>query len=161
MGSVVVAGRQGQQALTEARSAASVSGAQAPYKVSEADIQRDFGDALKAQPTLPQKYTLYFDKGSTRLSRESRAEWQKVLADIKQRKSVDISVAGHADTVSSDRVNDALARKRAETVARMLRDAGVNSTAIAVESFGARELQVPTPPQTSELRNRRAVVTVR
>lgn len=161
VGSVVVAGSQGQQALTEARSAASVSGAKAPYKVSDADIQRDFGDALKAQPTLPQKYTLYFDKGSTRLSRESRAEWQKALADIKQRKSVDISVSGHADTVSSDRVNDALARKRAETVARMLRGAGVNSTAITVESFGSRELQVPTPPQTSELRNRRAVVTVR
>ncbi len=74
---------------------------------------------------------------------------------------MDISVEGHADTVSSDRVNDTLARKRAETVARMLRDAGVNSTAITVESFGARELLVPTPPQTSELRNRRAVVTVR
>lgn len=161
VGSVVVAGSQGQQTLTDARSAASVSGATAPYKVTDADIQRDFGDALKAQPALPQKYTLYFDKGTTRLSRESQAQWQKVLADIKERKTVDITVAGHADTVSSDRINDALSRRRAETVARMLRDAGVNSTAITVESFGARDLQVPTPPQTSELRNRRAVVTVR
>jgi len=84
-----------------------------------------------------------------------------VLADIQARKSVDITVSGHADTVSSDRVNDALSRQRAETIARMLRTAGVQASAIRVESFGARDLKVPTPPQTSELRNRRVVVTVR
>jgi len=161
VGQVVVTGAQGQQTLSEARSATQLSGGSAPYRVSETDIQRDFGDALQAQPVLPQRHTLYFDKGSTRISTQSRADWQQVLADIRARKSVDITVSGHADTVSSDRINDALARKRAETVARMLRDAGVNRSAISVESFGARELQVPTPPQTSELRNRRVVVTVR
>jgi adhesin transport system outer membrane protein len=74
---------------------------------------------------------------------------------------VDITVAGHTDTVSSDRINDALARKRAESVAKMLRDAGVKSTSISIESYGSRQLEVQTPAQTNEPRNRRAVVTVR
>ena len=161
VGQVVVTGAQGQQTLSEAGSAAALSGGSAPYRVSEADIQRDFGDAMKAQPVLPQRHMLYFEKGSTRMTAQSRAVWEQVLADIQARKSVDITVSGHADTVSSDRVNDALSRQRAETIARMLRTAGVQASAIRVESFGARDLKVPTPPQTSELRNRRVVVTVR
>jgi adhesin transport system outer membrane protein len=161
VGKVIVEGSKGQQTLSEARSAAGLSGESAPFKVSEADIQRDFGDAMKAQPPLPQKYTLYFDQGSTRLSAQSRADWPKLLADIQARKTVDITVAGHTDTVSSDRINDALARKRAESVAKMLRDAGVKSTSISIESYGSRQLEVQTPAQTNEPRNRRAVVTVR
>ena len=91
----------------------------------------------------------------------SEAQWATVLQRLKERKALDITVAGHTDTVSTARINEALALRRARAVEQRLRASGLKDTAIAIESYGARNLEVPTPDQTSELRNRRVVIIAR
>ncbi len=161
VGQVQVSGAQGQQALTAPLSGTDMSGERAAYSVSEDQVKRDFGQAMDAQPQLPERFTLYFDKGSTRLSRSSEAQWATVLERLKERKALDITVAGHTDTVSTTRINEALALRRARAVAQRLRASGFKDTAIAIEGYGARDLEVPTPAQTSEVRNRRVVIIAR
>ncbi len=161
VGKIQVTGPQGQQALTAPYSGADMSGARAAYTVSSDQIKRDFGQAIDAQPQPPERFTLYFDKGSVRLSRTSEAQWATVLQRLKERKALDITVAGHTDTVSTARINEALALRRARAVEQRLRASGFKDTAIAIESYGARNLEVPTPDQTSELRNRRVVIIAR
>ncbi|WP_101047510.1 TolC family outer membrane protein [Macromonas nakdongensis] len=161
VGRVSVSGTGGQQELHQAGTGTPLQGHQAPSAVSDGEVQRDFGAALQAAPALPEKFTLLFDQGSTRLSRDSRGEWDKVLASLRRRPAVDITLAGHTDTVSNDRLNDALALRRAKAVEAMIRRSGFKNVVIAVESHGAKNLAVPTPPQTGEARNRRVLVTVR
>lgn len=161
VGQVVVTGPGGQRILTAVRSGAEIGGTSVIASVGEDQIKRDFGPAMDAQPPLPERFTLYFDKGSTRLSRASEAQWATVLQRLKERKALDITVAGHTDTVSTPRINDALALRRAQTIAQRLRASGFKDTAIVIEGFGARDLAVPTPPQTNEARNRRVVIVAR
>lgn len=161
VGSVTVRGPGGEQVISQAQFGAPISGRAAPVAVADADVQKDFAAALKAQPILPEKFTLLFERGSTRLTPASQAGWAQLLQRMKTRPTVDITVAGHADTVSSSQVNDALALKRAQFVANKLRASGYKTVEILVESHGKNQLAVPTPDQTDEPRNRRAVVSVR
>ena len=161
VGQVIVSGPQGQQTLRTPMTGADMNGAKAPYPVSEAQLKRDFGAALDAQPTLPERFTLYFDKGSTRLSRDSETQWAAILNKLQARQAVDLTVAGHTDTVSTPRINEALALRRARTIAARLRASGLKATDIVIEGYGARRLEVATPPQTNEPRNRRVVIIAR
>lgn len=161
VGAVVVKGPDGEQVISKAQYGAPINGQQAPTEVQTSDVEKDFGAALKAQPVLPEKFTLFFERGSTRLSKSSQADWNTMLTRMKARATLDITVAGYADTVSSSQINDALALKRAQFVAQKLRASGFKDVEIGVEGFGKRSLAVPTPDETDEPRNRRAVVIVR
>lgn len=161
VGQVLVSGSGGEQRLTEARTGAELHGTQAPYAVGGEQVRRDFGPALDAQPVLPEKFTLYFDKGSTRLAKASAPAWNDIVQRLRARQALDITVSGHADTVSTAPKNDALALKRARAIERRLRSNGFKHTVIAVEGYGARTPEVATPDQTDEPRNRRVVITAR
>lgn len=161
VGSVIVKGAGGEQVISQAAYGSTTSGEAPAQAVSAAEIDNKFGAAIQAQPPLPDKFTLYFVSGQTRLSPESEAQWQQILAKMRERKTIDITVAGYTDTMSTDQVNDRLALKRAQAVAARLRKSGFKNIDIAVVGFGSKQLQVPTPPQTSELHNRRVVITAR
>lgn len=161
VGQITVAGPGGQQVISQANHGAPLTGASPGVPVSEQEIQSRFGDALQAQPALPEKFTLFFERGQTRLTKGSEAEWKKVVEQLRQRKTLDLTVAGHADTVSTDDLNEKLALKRAQAVEKRLRQSGFEDVKIIVESFGARSLMVPTPIQTDEPKNRRVVINAR
>lgn len=72
-----------------------------------------------------------------------------------------ISVAGHTDRSGSDAYNDALARRRAEAVARLLSTQGVSSDVLEVSSYGEREPKVPTADGERSPQNRRVEITVK
>jgi outer membrane protein, adhesin transport system len=161
VGRIVVKGPAGEQEVSRAQQGVPLTGAVLAAPVAASAIERDFGAAIQAQPPLPEKITLRFASGSTKLTPEGEAAFQKVLERIKARATVDITVAGFADTVASAKLNETLALKRAEAVAQRLRDSGFGQMAIAVESYGKRVLEVPTEDNVNEPRNRRVLVTVR
>jgi len=70
-------------------------------------------------------------------------------------------VIGHTDRVGAVEFNDALSRKRAETVASRLVAAGVPAERIAVAGRGEREPLIPTNDEVAEPRNRRVEIKVR
>lgn len=165
VGAVEVRNAQGRQTLDQPRQSVQVvgkgKGPSQPEILSEAQIQEDFGAAIAAQPKTPLHFILQFETGTTTLIPASRPLIEKILEAIRERASLDVSVAGHTDTAGSDELNHLLARQRAEVVAKLLTQAGVGPGILEISSHGKTLLLVPTGDQVPEPRNRRVEVTVR
>lgn len=72
--------------------------------------------------------------------------------DLKAR----LYVLGHTDSVGSPADNQALSQRRATAIARWFADRGGISLPILAQGFGESHLQVKTPDDTDEAKNRRA-----
>lgn len=132
-----------------------------PYQATPAEVQATFGDALAAQPARAAHFTLYFNEASDDLTQESRAELERMLADVAKRPVRDIVIVGHTDAVGTDQYNDALAKKRAERVKAMLVERGIAQGDVDAIGRGKRDLLVPTPDGVAEPKNRRVEIVVR
>jgi outer membrane protein OmpA-like peptidoglycan-associated protein len=131
------------------------------YRASPAEVQGDFAAALAAQPVRAAHFTLYFVEGSDELTEESKKVFEDVFADLGKRKVPDVLVVGHTDAVGSDTFNDALARKRADTVRAALIRRGIADADVVATGRGKRELLVKTADGVAEPRNRRVEIVVR
>jgi len=131
------------------------------YDATPDEVRRAFGDTLAAQPERPAHFTLYFIEGSDDLTEDSKQTLERMFADLDKRAVRDVVIVGHTDTVGSDPFNDALAKKRADTVATMLAARGVDPKDIVAIGRGRRELLIATPPGIAEPRNRRVEIVVR
>jgi outer membrane protein OmpA-like peptidoglycan-associated protein len=161
VGKVVVQGQRGEQLLNKARQGALLDGSAPPFEVSSEQLQRDFGAAMAARPPLPEQFMLYFESGGAALTAESTALLSSIIERAKARKSVDMSVIGHTDTLGKADANEALALTRASAMAEQLQQLGLPKLVLTVESHGERNLLVPTPDETPEPRNRRVEITLR
>jgi outer membrane protein OmpA-like peptidoglycan-associated protein len=135
----------------------------APSAVTTADstyISVTFADALSAEPAPAEKFILYFNRGKTELTAESKAALPDILASIKKRGAISIDISGHTDTVGSDQYNDVLSRSRADSIRDLLIQGGVSQDRITVTSHGKGNPLIPTPDGVAEPRNRRVEVTV-
>jgi OOP family OmpA-OmpF porin len=132
-----------------------------PVESSADEVHRIFDGALAAQPVPPQTYTLYFETGNENLVPESQAAIEAVFADIGRRRTAEIVVTGHTDTVGQPDFNDRLSLQRAETIAQLLIARGLPPASVTAVGRGERELLVPTGDQVAEARNRRVEITVR
>lgn len=165
VGRIVVTNTGGTVTLTEANSvtlisAIDVSPAQ-PVPVNSAEIARRFGAALDGLPEAQLEFTLYFQLGGDQLTAESEALLPGLLQAVQDRQSTDVSITGHTDTTGSPQLNYELALRRAESVASLLRQRGLDASFISVQSHGQSDLLVPTADNVAEPRNRRVEVTVR
>ena len=161
LGKVVVQSPRGEQMLTKAQQGVLLDGSKPPFDVSNEQLERDFGAAMKARPMLPEQFLLYFETGGSDLTPESNLLLQTIVQHAQARPSVDMSVIGHSDTQGAADANEALALQRATAIASQLRSMGLADTKIAIESHGERNLLVPTPDDTPEQRNRRVEITLR
>jgi outer membrane protein OmpA-like peptidoglycan-associated protein len=162
-GDARVANPFGSVDLAEERDAALAAANRAPVfgTVSEADVQRIFGDALSALPPPPQRFTLFFRFESDELTEQSQALIPQILAAVKKHIVQDVVVLGHTDTMGTQQANYALGLKRATMVRNLLVNAGLNGSTIEVTSVGELDLLVKTPDETPEPRNRRVDIAVR
>lgn len=161
VGQVTVRGAGGEQVLTQAQSGAPLDGSKAPFEVSNDRLARDFGAAMAARPPLPEQFLLYFERGGSELTAESKTLLPRIVERAKTRTAVDMSVIGHTDTQGSADGNEALALKRAGVIAGQLRELGLQNSLLTVESHGERNLLVATPDEVDEPRNRRVEVILR
>lgn len=161
VGKVEVATKAGSQTLTQPKTALSARAITATPKIlDDAEINKTWGAAIAAQPPRPQTFTLYFVSGTADLTPESAAELPAIVAVVTRRPHARLIIAGHADAVGSDEVNQRLSRQRAEKVRDNLMNAGAKPEAVDVSSHGKRNPLVPTADGVSEPRNRRVSVTV-
>jgi len=130
-------------------------------RMSNGDVERLFGAALKALPPEPRSFTLHFKFESDELTDESGRLVPEILRVVKQRSDPEVAVVGHTDTLGPSSANVALAMKRAAFVGRLLIEAGLDKTTIELASHGEAALLIPTPDETPEPRNRRVEITVR
>ncbi|HJU42144.1 MAG TPA: OmpA family protein [Vicinamibacterales bacterium] len=149
--------------LADARDAALATANRAPVRgtLSEADIDRIFGDALSALPPPPQRFTVFFRFESDELTDQSKALIPEILAAVKKHVVQDVVLIGHTDTMGTQQANYALGLKRAMVVRNFLVDAGLDGSTIDVTSVGELDLLIKTPDETAEPRNRRVDIAVR
>ncbi len=162
-GSVIVKATQGDVTLDQPYMAVDVyKDKKIESKVLDPEtVQKQFGQALSAQPQRPVSYTLYFNEGKDELTSESKLMVDKIKAELKRRTFPEITVIGHTDRVGNNTVNDALSLKRAEAVRRILVELGFSVSEIEIAGRGSRELLVPTGEGVAEPRNRRAEINIR
>ncbi len=129
--------------------------------VTQAEVDRDFAQALAAQPPESMSFVLYFEQGTTVILEESKNTLSELLTEVAKRQAVEVQVTGHTDTVGSEADNDLLSAQRAEAVKEMLIQQGLQGKFVRAVGRGERELLIPTPDGVREPRNRRVEVIVR
>lgn len=120
-----------------------------------------FAETLAKEPPAPEHFRFYFASGSADLQAEADAELAKAKAAILTRKSCDLSVIGHSDTVGDNSINEGISTKRAETVAKALTDIGIARNCMDVRYYGENDPAVRTADNVDEPRNRRVEIEIR
>lgn len=164
VGSIVVTPAGGQPRVVNTAYGAQrigSDGSSVAATLTEAEVRSAFGPTLAALPGKPATFILYFLEGKDELTTESRAELDKVFAELKRRPLPDIVVIGHTDTVGNDAFNDRLSLARAQKTRDMMVGMGIASERVEAAGRGRRELLVPTAENTAEPRNRRVEINVR
>jgi len=151
--------------LTEPRHATVVKAADvpptAPVPIKEKEVLKIFGEAISAQPDPPVKFILYFESGTTDLSKESQSLIPDVLSAIEARKSKDVTIVGHTDRVGTREANYKLGLERVEAIKAILVSKGADPAGIEVASHGEDNPLIKTEDEVAEPRNRRIEITVR
>ena len=156
VGIVEVRNTQGARILDQTHQEIQVPAGQAPSApkvLPDTAVHAIFGSAMAAQPQAPAHFLLQFESGTATLTQASRPLLGKIVATIRDRSSLDVSVVGHTDTAGSDELNNLLARQRAEAVAKLLTEAGVDPRILEIASHGkaipprAHRRQRPGTPQ--------------
>jgi hypothetical protein len=128
--------------------------------LSEADVERLFGAAMRSLPPAPRHFTLQFRFESDTLTDASVALVPTILSAVKALPIPEVMIIGHTDTTGDRKSNIALGLKRAMRVRSLLVEAGLSST-VDVTSHGEGDLLVKTRDNVPEPRNRRVEITVR
>lgn len=85
------------------------------------------------EPVEQVEVTVYFAFGSSVLGKDARSTLAKLVMDQHQ-KGHNIRISGYTDSIGGQKINDRLARKRAEAVKQYLVGAGVDPTLIQIGS---------------------------
>jgi outer membrane protein OmpA-like peptidoglycan-associated protein len=160
----VVVERGGERAVLDQPFASSrivSGGAPQAQRLEASAVQREFANVLTALPGRPKSFLLYFLEGSDEFTVESRAELERMLAELSQRSAPDIVVIGHTDRVGSVQFNDRLSLQRAERVRSELVKLGIAESRIQIAGRGEREPLVRTDDEVAEPSNRRVEISVR
>ena len=135
-----------------------------PQPIEEKEITDVFGSALSMLPDPASRFILiilYFERDTTKLTRESKDLLAEILRTIKSRRSKEVYVVGHTDLVGKEAYNTGLSSRRANYVRNLLVSSGIKPSTLVVSFYGKARPLVPTQDEVPEPRNRRVEVIVR
>ena len=162
---VVVRAKDGEEVLSKpyqrATAAVGASGAPVVDQADAAKVQAENKPLFDMRPPLPQRYTVFFEVGTTTLTAASQQIMTEALAAALARSGGDIVVTGHNATKSVGEQNDQLSRRRAQEVVQLFVERQFPANRIEAVGRGERDLAVPTADEVDEPRNRRVTIEVR
>lgn len=174
---VLMPGKDGKTGLITVASAAGVQtvdqawhgtwfgkegGAPVPPQAMDKDkVRSHFKEALDAQPDPPIHFFINFEVDSTILTADSEKMIAEIAAAVKNRRSVDTTLIGHADRTASRSHNIQLALNRAARVKSLLMAHGVDEGIFEIESHGEDKPLIQTKDNEANALNRRVEVIVR
>jgi len=123
--------------------------------------QAEDSSATNPAPSAPSSLVLYFDMGSATIRQRDVALLDQAVRLYRAGNPIVMIVSGSADTTGSPAVNLRLSELRANNVLQGLVSRGIPIERFQVAAKGQTDLVVPTPPETSEERNRRVEITWR
>ena len=110
---------------------------------------------------LPLKtFAVTFALGSTQPDAEARRVIDEAARFARGKDGLRIVLGGHADRSGSPRRNQQLSEARAETVARLLRQAGINNADLSTIAFGETYPKNRTPDGQRSAENRRVEIVI-
>jgi outer membrane protein OmpA-like peptidoglycan-associated protein len=164
-GQIVVSNQRGSQLIREPEQATEVRSSDvapsAPFAMNDANVRKNFGDALSVLPSPPIHFILYFHTATTIVTEESRKLLAEILPSVKSYKTTAVSVVGHTDRVGTRKKNYQLGLDRALEIKQLLISQGIDPRIIEVTSHGEDNPLINTMDEVPELRNRRVEVILR
>lgn len=118
----------------------------------------NFGGSGMSKQQLLHKRTYYFDYDSNTVHDNDKAAIFANANYLVTHHSAKVIVEGHTDPRGSREYNVALAERRANAVAELLKSKGVSSSQIRVVSYGAERLAVPGHSEQDYQLDRRAII---
>lgn len=112
---------------------------------TQSDLSTNVGDRV------------FFDYNSDLLTAESQATLERQAEWLKEYVKVSITIEGHADERGTREYNIALGERRASTAKNYLVSLGINSSRIAIVSYGKERPAVVGHDESAWSQNRRAV----
>jgi outer membrane protein OmpA-like peptidoglycan-associated protein len=165
VGILEVTTQKGAQTLQEAwqvtESNSQTSVPSTPKIMEEKLAKKMFHEALEAAPLPPVHFIITFRSDSAEVTRESMQLFSAIMAAIHERKSTDIIVSGHTDSVGGLEYNRRLSLRRARAIAGILIKKGVQRSDIQITYHGKENPLIKTPEGVPEPRNRRVEISVR
>lgn len=107
---------------------------------------------------IPRNFLVFFDFDKSNLTEEARQVVASAVSAAKTSGAARITVTGHTDTVGSQRYNQRLSERRAESVKSEMVKLGMNSSEITTVGKSFNEPLVATGPGVREPQNRRAMI---
>ena len=122
--------------------------------------------AQAAPPPPPAKKkivlrSVHFDFDKATLKADAKPILDEAIQVLKQEGSVDIVVEGHTDSVGTDQYNQALSRRRAETVRSYLVDHGIARSRITADGMGESKPVASNDTADGRAQNRRVELHVK
>lgn len=159
---VEVSARQSNVVLSKPYESAVVgSNAVDTEQLDAKSVQERYNRLLMVQPGQPERFTLYFEPGTSNLTPESTSELAEVLSKAIARAGGEIVVVGHTDRVGTVESNDTLSLRRAQAVRELVIQRGFDALRVDAIGRGEREPVVPTADEVAEPKNRRVEIIVR
>jgi len=163
--SIVIQNEQGAQVLDQPGQASGMDDAGAapvaPLEVQPKIVDAIFRRTFAATPPKPKTFILYFNSGSSELTKGSVRKLPWILDTVKHWPNPTIDSIGHTDREGGAAANARLALGRANAVRDILVENDVDLDMIEVSSHGESNPLIPTADGVREPRNRRVEVVVR
>jgi len=129
--------------------------------MSDEEMNRRFGDVLKAEPPKAKKIILYLNESNTALSSQSKEKMMLVIKTIKKRMPCVVDIIGHTDTTGDATKNIKISLERAKIVQELIVKEGINISILTIKGYGEEKLLVQTPDNTKEPINRNVEVFIK
>ncbi|WP_239805936.1 OmpA family protein [Croceicoccus hydrothermalis] len=130
-------------------------------------LRSDFSEDVIEEPALePLDATISFGEGGTRLSDSAREKVEELLGTAQMKAGGAIILRGHTDSAGYDEANLRASRQRAEAVAAMLEDNGIDADRIEIIALGEMRPLAPnanldgTANESNRARNRRVDIHI-
>jgi outer membrane protein OmpA-like peptidoglycan-associated protein len=164
-GQIVVSNQGGSQLIQEPEQATEVRSPyiapSSPFAMNDANVRKNFGDALSVLPSPPIHFILYFHTGTTIITEESRKLLAQILPTLASHKTTAVSIIGHTDRVGTRKKNYQLGLDRALEIKQLLISQGIDPCIMEITSHGEDNPLVKTMDDVPEPRNRRVEVILR
>jgi len=165
VGTIEITTKGGSQIISRAEEATTVTSTDvapsAPRLMKPWEILETFKDVWSVRPEEPLHFLLYFKLSSADLTDESQKLLPKIIETVKKRRSSDIIVVGHTDTLGSKASNLKLSIGRAQKIRDILITRKIEDSYIEVTSHGEEDQLIKTEDDIAEPRNRRVEIIIR
>jgi len=131
-----------------------------PVKISAKDLQKQFSDALDAEPKKPYSINLYFES-STKLTSSSLKNIQNIMNVLRDKEPYSIAIGGYTDSKGTYEKNMLISKNRAEFIKDILLENGVKSSRVKVFAYGESGQLFSTKDGVREVKNRRVEVIIK